>query len=166
MQAESFTALQSYVSQLKNLPGVGRMAVIADPAVLIAHPTDDPLLEDGDNLYIPPRPFTVSVLGEVLQPNNVPYKADFSSQDYVNQAGGFSQLADSNEVYVVLPNGAAFRNEDTWFGFGKREIPPGSTVFVGRDISGYDIRQGVLDVTGIFSSLATSMAAIAVMSKQ
>lgn len=164
MEATSFTALQGYINQLKVEPGLGRMTVTADPAKLAANPKNDPVMEAGDKVIIPERPYTVSVMGEVLQPTSVPYKQDRSASGYIKMAGGFSQMADDDEVFVVLPNGSAYRADRGWFSFGSRDIPPGSSVYVGRDISGYDLRQGVIDVTKIFSQMATSLAAIAAIS--
>lgn len=166
MSAESFTAVQSYITELKNSPTLGRMVVTADPADLAKHPEQDPILEPNDRIVIPPQPYSVSVLGEVLQPNSVPYKPGDSAQDYIDMAGGFTQLASEDEVFIVLPNGQAYRDEDSWLSFGGREIPAGSTVYVGRDITGYDLRQGILDVASIFSGFATTAASLAVLMNQ
>jgi polysaccharide biosynthesis/export protein len=160
---DAFTALQGYVKDLKNTKALGRMVVKADPAALKANPAADPLLEQGDVIFIPRQPFAVSVMGEVLQQNSVPYKRGLSATDYIELAGGYSQFADSSEIFVILPDGSARRVEDSWFNFGGSDVPPGSTVYVGRDISSYDTRQIILDITKIFAELATSAAAMAVL---
>jgi polysaccharide biosynthesis/export protein len=165
LSPEVFVALQGYVNQLRNQKALGRMTVTADPAVLAANPAADPLLEAGDIVYVPKRPYAVSVMGEVLQQNSVPYQPGLSAAEYIDRAGGFSQFADKSEVFVVLPNGSARRVESSWFDFvGSDDIPPGSAVYVGRDIAKYDLRQTIVDVTSIFSTLATTAAALAVLS--
>jgi protein involved in polysaccharide export with SLBB domain len=163
---DGFTALQSYVNQVRSQIAVGRVTVAADPTVLAAHPDLDPLLEPDDVIYVPQRPFAVSVLGEVLQPGSVPFRPSMSVSDYLAQAGGYSQFADKSETFLVLPDGSARRVETSWFDFGGDEIPPGSTIFVARDISGIDMSLIITDTTAIFSQLATSAAALAVLSKQ
>lgn len=163
LSPDAFTALQGYVKDLKNTKALGRMVVKADPAALKANPAADPLLEQGDVIFIPRQPFAVSVMGEVLQQNSVPYKQGRSASDYIDLAGGYSQFADTSEIFVILPDGSARRVEDSWFNFGGSDVPPGSTVYVGRDVSSYDTRQIILDITKIFAELATSAAAMAVL---
>lgn len=166
MSAEAFTTVQSYITELKSSPALGRMVVTADPVELAKHPERDPILEPSDQIVIPPQPFSVSVMGEVLQPNSVPYIPGETAEDYIEKAGGYTQLASEDEVFIVLPNGQAYRDDDSWLSFGGREIPAGSTVYVGRDITGYDLRQGILDVASIFSGFATTAASLAVLMNQ
>ena len=163
---DAFTSLQGYVNEIRQQKPLGRVTVVADPTVLAAHPAQDPLLEPGDIIYIPQRPYSVAVLGEVLQPGSVPFKSDLSATDYISRAGGYSQFADSSETILVLPDGSARRVDTSWMNFGSDSIPPGSTIYVARDISGVDLHQIIIDTTQIFSQLATSAAALAVLSKQ
>ena len=96
----------------------------------------------------------------------MPYKPGLSAAEYIDRAGGYSQFADKSEVFLVLPNGSARRVESSWFDFVESDdIPPGSAVYVGRDIAKYDLRQTIIDMGTIFSTLATSAAALAVLSK-
>lgn len=166
--SDAFTAVQGYVNQIRTQKPLGRVTIMADPAVLAANPSMDPLLESGDVIYVPQRPYSISVLGEVLQPGSVPYLSDMSASDYIERAGGYSQYADSSQTIVVLPDGSARRIGRSLFGlkFISDEIPPGSAIFVARDISGVDLHSLVIDSSAIFSQLATTAAALAVLSKQ
>ena len=166
LSPDAFTAVQSFVNDLKNQPALGRVSVTADPTALAANPSLDPLLEPGDVIFVPQRPYEVSVLGQVLQPGSVPFRPGMSASDYIDQAGGYSQFADKSETFIVLPDGSARQVERSWLDFGGNEIPPGSTIFVSRDISGVDWHQIVVDTASVFGQLATSAAALAVLSKQ
>jgi protein involved in polysaccharide export with SLBB domain len=166
LSPEAFTALQSYVNQIRSQKPLGRVTVVADPAVLAANPAMDPLLEPNDVVFVPQRPYSVAVLGEVLQPGSVPFSSDMSASDYVDRAGGYSQFAAKSETILVLPDGSARRVESSWLDLGGDEVPPGSTIYVSRDISGIDLHQIIIDTTQIFSQLATSAAALAVLSRQ
>lgn len=166
LSPDAFNALQSYVNQLRYQKALGRITVAADPAVLAANPSLDPLLEAGDIIYIPQRPYAISIFGEVLQPGSVPFKVGMSASDYVNRAGGYSQFADKSETFLVLPDGTARHVNSSWFNIASDDIPPGSTIFVSRDVSGFDVHAILLDATTIFSQLATTAAALAVLSKQ
>jgi len=169
LMPEGFTAVQGYVDELRNQKALGRMTVVADPTVLAANPSADPLLESSDVIYVPQRPYTVAVMGEVLQPGSIGFRQGMSAKDYIAQVGGFSRFADESETFLVLPDGSARRVESSWFDFGGDDVPPGSTIFVARDISGIDLHQIVIESVTIFSQLATSaatLATLAIVAKQ
>jgi protein involved in polysaccharide export with SLBB domain len=134
--------------------------------VLATRPELDPLLEPGDVVYIPPRPSTISVLGQVMQPGSLPYRSGSTMQDYIQMAGGYSATSDSSDTFVVMPDGSARKIEQSWFDFSPSDLPPGATIVVPRDVTPLDTRQLILDVTGIFSQLAVSVASLAVLAKQ
>ena len=81
-------------------------------------------------------------------------------------AGGYGQFADDLQVFVILPDGTARRvRRFSWFDISGDEVPPGSAIFVSRDLSGIDTHQMIIDLTQIGSQLATTAAAMAVLSK-
>jgi protein involved in polysaccharide export with SLBB domain len=167
LSPNDFGALQTFVTQLRNQKPLGRISVIADPALLSAKPGLDPLLEPGDVIYVPQRPSTVTVLGQVLQPGSFPFEKGATVQDYLDAAGGYAQYSDESTTFVVLPDGKAEKVEASWFNIGDRVIiPPGSTIVVPRDLAPYDSRQLVLDVTQIMSQLAIAAASLAVLANQ
>lgn len=166
LSPDAFSAMQSYIAQIKSQKGLGRIVVTADPAALAANPASDPLLEPNDVVFVPQKPYSVAVLGEVLQPGNIPFSRKMSADDYIERAGGYSRFADEGETILVLPDGSAQRIEHSWFNFNGDTIPPGSTIFVARDISGIDLHQIIIDTTQIMSQLAVSAASLAVLSTQ
>ncbi len=163
---EAFTAMQSFVSQLRTQKALGRVAIAADPSVLAANPSQDPLLEAGDVVFIPQRPSTIAVLGEVMQPGSYAYKPGATVGDYVRRAGGYAQFSDEDMTFIVQPDGSARRIETSWLNFDVATLPPGSAIVVPRDLAPLNARQIILDVTGIMSSLAVTIASLAVLSKQ
>lgn len=163
---EAFTAMQSFVSQLRNQKALGRIAIAADPSVLAANPSQDPLLEAGDVVFIPQRPSTIAVLGEVMQPGSYAYKPGATVGDYVRRAGGYAQFSDEDMTFIVQPDGSARRIETSWLNFDAATLPPGSAIVVPRDLAPLNARQIILDVTGIMSSLAVTIASLAVLAKQ
>jgi protein involved in polysaccharide export with SLBB domain len=164
---EGFTAIQGFISQLRAQKGLGRIAIAADPSVLAAHPALDPLLEAGDVIYIPQRPSTVTVLGEVMQPGSYSYQPGLTVDDYVRRAGGYAQFSNEGLTFIVQPDGSARKVETSWLGFGDSSVlPPGSSIVVPRDLAPLTARQILLDVSGIFSSFAVTAASLAVLAKQ
>ena len=158
------TAVHAFATQLRTQKALGRISLIADPSILAAHPNQDPLLEAGDVVFIPQRPSTVAVLGEVMQPGSYSYQPGMTVEDYVKKAGGYAQFSDSSLTFVVMPDGTARKLEKSFFGFQSAQLPPGSAIVVPRDLTPIDTRQIVLDVTGILSQLAVSLASLAVIS--
>jgi len=162
----TFGSMQTFVNELRNQKAVGRVAITADPSVLASRPETDPLLEAGDVLYIPQRPSTIAVLGQVMQPGSFPYRAGMTLDDYIGQAGGYAATSDESLTFIVLPDGSARRVQKSWLSFDVQDLPPGSTIVVPRDVTPLNTRQLILDVSSIFSQFAVSLASLAVLAKQ
>ena len=125
----------------------------------------DPLLEPGDLIYVPQRPSTISVLGQVQQPGSYLLQAHTTIREYIARAGGYSPTADESDAYVVLPDGSARKVETSWLNFTSNDLPPGSAIVVPRDVTPLDLRQIIIDTSQIFSQLAVSIASVAVISR-
>lgn len=162
----TFAAMQTFVNELRTQKAVGRVSITADPSILASKPELDPLLEAGDVLYIPQRPSTIAVLGQVMQQGSFPYRAGLTLKDYIEQAGGYAATSDESLTFIVLPDGSARRVQKSWLSFDAENLPPGSTIVVPRDVTPLDTRQLVLDVSSIFSQFAVSLASLAVLAKQ
>jgi len=159
-------AVRAFAAQLRTQKALGRISIAADPSVLAANPSLDPLLEAGDVLFVPQRPATVAVLGEVMQPGSYTYQTGMTVEDYVKKAGGYGQFAEDDMTIVVQPDGSARKVDKSWLNFEVTNLPPGSTIVVPRDLAPLDLRQLVLDVTGILSSFAVTAASLALLAKQ
>jgi protein involved in polysaccharide export with SLBB domain len=162
----TFTSMQVFVQELRQQQALGRISVVADPSILASRPELDPLLETGDVIYLPQRPTTISVMGQVLQPGSYTYGAGLDIEDYISRAGGMSSTADGSQAFVVLPDGSARRVGRSWFRYDSNVIPPGSVIVIPRDVTPLDLRQTVIDITQILSQLAVAIASVAVISNQ
>jgi protein involved in polysaccharide export with SLBB domain len=162
---EAAVFLQGLVQQLHNTQASGRVTVIADPATLATHPEDDIVLQPGDFLYIPQRPSSVTVVGEVLNPGSYPQKADRTVEDYIELAGGYGRYADDSYVYVVNPDGSSRPVQSSLFHFGSDRLAPGSLIVVPRDLRPLNWQQFTVDIAKILSDLAVSAASISVISR-
>lgn len=65
----------------------------------------DTLLEDGDVLRLPERSNLVLVSGEVLFPTSLVYDPRADIEDYVRQAGGYTQDADAAKLVMLRQDG-------------------------------------------------------------
>lgn len=162
----TFASMQTFVNELRTQKAIGRVSITADPSILASKPELDPLLEAGDVLYIPQRPSTIAVLGQVMQPGSFPYRTGMTLEDYIEQAGGYAATSDESLTFIVLPDGSARRIQKSWLSFDAQSLPPGSTIVVPRDVTPLNTRQLILDVSSIFSQFAVSLASLAVLAKQ
>jgi protein involved in polysaccharide export with SLBB domain len=160
----AFTVTQGFLKTLRTQKGLGRISIVADPAVLAAEPEQNTLLEGGDVIYVPQRTNTVSVLGEVLQPGSFPYKPTLMPEDYLARAGGATAYADESLTFIVLPDGSAMKLDRPWLPFASQLVPAGSTIVVPRDIAPVQWSDIVSSATQIFSQLAVAAASLAVIS--
>ena len=161
--ADAIAGLQALLTQIESEPSLGRISIEADPAVLAAHPERDPILQPGDHIVIPKRPSSISVLGEVMRPGAFPVEHRMSADDYIDEAGGYTEFADEDRVIIVLPDGRARVSDSGWLPFGNDDLPPGTVIVVARDVTGLTFHQLILDTTQIASQLATTTAALAVL---
>ncbi|HLY05354.1 MAG TPA: SLBB domain-containing protein [Rhizomicrobium sp.] len=160
----AFTATQTFVEKLRTQKGLGRISIVADPAILADQPEQNTLLEGGDVIYVPQRPSTVSVLGEVLQPGSFVYREHFSAEDYLAKAGGTTAYADDSLTFIVLPDGSAIKLDRPWLPFDSQRVPVGSTIVVPRDIAPLQWSDVISNATQIFSQMAVAGASLAVIS--
>ncbi len=156
--------LTALISDVRDAPTLGRVMVTADPVILASRPDLDVILEPGDSLYIPKRPSSVTVSGEVLNPGSFQFRSNLGYEDYIRMAGGPTQIANDDDTFVVLPDGSANPTEQNWLSYGNGgHIPPGSTIVVPRDLRPFDWGQFLKDATQIISQLAVSAASLAVL---
>lgn len=62
-------------------------------------------LEDGDVIVIPERSNTVFVSGEVGAPRAILWQPNMRLEDYIQQAGGYSERGSSSNVMIRRPSG-------------------------------------------------------------
>ena len=139
------------------------MIVDLDTLALKSDPITNFTVQDGDELYIPKRPSSVSIVGEVLNSATVGFNPEYSIYDYIDLAGGLRDSADKNKIFVILPNGKAQLIKKGLFTSNKG-ILPGSTIVISRDSKPFDAIRWTQIITPILADLATSAAAIAAIS--
>ena len=160
--ASTVASLQAAQSELKSARPLGRVVFEADPATLASRPDLDIVLEPGDRIFVPKRPSSVAVTGDVLNPSSQQFEAGLAPADYIKHAGGYLSTADEDHVFVVLPNGAAEPVSSSIWNFSKITVPPGSTIVVPRDLSP-DTLSVIRDVTQVLSQVAITAASLAVI---
>jgi hypothetical protein len=161
--------VNNLIFELRTMPALGRINVTADPAVLQVHPELDIVMEGGDTLFIPKRPSTVTVTGEVLNTGSFEYKNEARVQDYIDLAGGTRETADEGRIFIVLPDGTARPVQESWLTFSTSTniIPPGSTIVVPLAVAPFNFWAtlgNLVSLTTITSQLAVTAASLKVLS--
>jgi polysaccharide export outer membrane protein len=144
----------------ENTEGLGRVAI--DLPELMASSRNDFTLFDGDELYVPRKPTTVSVIGEVNQATTVAYRAGMTIDDYLEMSGGASGFADEGSAYIVRANGLIVKPSGHW-AFGDSQIQPGDTIVVPLDVNMRDGLSLWTLVTQLVYNSAVAVAAIATL---
>lgn len=146
--------VENLISQLNNAEALGRITIQAQPGILKADPNQDILLEKGDKIYIPKRPMTIRVIGEVLSPAALQFRDDKDVNDYIQEAGGTTYYADSSRTFAIHPDGSAQPvNVGAWV-HNPVKLPPGSTLMVPKDPKPFDFMETAKDISQILTNLA------------
>ena len=160
----SVQAFAELTGELTQTPATGRVVIEADPTVLQVRPELDVVLQPGDRVFLPKRPNSVLVTGDVLNPGAMQFQTSKTVDSYIRQAGGFQQSADRNRIFVVFPNGAAQPVSVSAFNFTQIQVPPGSTIVVPKDATPFNAFTITKEVATILSQLAIIAASLAVIS--
>ena len=98
--------IQKFTAQARQVEPKGRLVL---PDLAAAGQT---LLEDGDTITVPEQAAQIAIQGEVLFPLTLQYTPRMRVADYIRQAGGYSQHADTSRVLLMQRNGAVVEARD------------------------------------------------------
>jgi protein involved in polysaccharide export with SLBB domain len=125
------------------------------------------LLEDGDRLYVPPKPSTVGVFGSVFNTGSYLHGDGRTLSDYLRLAGGPTKGADESSIFVVRANGQVIsgrqRGGDSWFRADTLQqvrAEPGDTLFVPEEMDKTTFVQAAKDWTQILYQFGIGIAGI------
>jgi len=143
LRKEEAALVLQWVERAKKIEPTGQ-TLIAKSAT-----RNDLLLENGDVLRVPVKDGLVLVSGEVLFPNAVAYDKSIDLDQFIQQAGGFSQNADTSRVIIAHRDGS--------FSDGKKDdaVRPGDEIMVLPKVD-FKTRQFAKDVFQILYQIAIS----------
>jgi protein involved in polysaccharide export with SLBB domain len=161
-QAARSASTQRLIERLRALRPTGRIVLQLEPD---ATDLPDLALEDGDRIYVPPRPTTVGVFGSVFNAASYLHQPDRNLGDYIRLAGGPTKGADERSIYLIRANGNVIsgRQVDTgWFlrtgSIERVRAEPGDTVFVPEEMDKTTVIQSVKDWTQIVFQFGLGIA--------
>jgi protein involved in polysaccharide export with SLBB domain len=124
-------------------------------------------LENGDRLYVPSRPSTVSVVGDVFEQTSFIYREDFRVGDYLKKAGGPTRYADRGHAFVIRADGSVIsRSANSVFfakGFDSLRMFPGDTLVMPTAVNKSTLVRNLMDWSQILTGFGLGAAAINVL---
>ncbi|MCU4677327.1 SLBB domain-containing protein [Catenovulum sp. 2E275] len=151
-------AVLNMLDQLEGVEASGRMIINKSQLFDIASSVK---LRDGDMLVIPTVNQAVSIIGEVYAPTAQIYNKGWTVDDYIDAAGGFNQMAEDDDVYIIKANGRVV-SSSSWFTFGEL-VEPGDTIVVPTNVDPIPQLQIWRDVTSIIYQSTVALAALAAL---
>jgi protein involved in polysaccharide export with SLBB domain len=156
------SALRQLLARMRARRPEGRLVLDVAPT---AQALPRLALEDGDLVHVPPRSQSVGVFGSVFNAGSFVHDGGRTLGDYLARAGGPTDAAEANSVFVVRANGsvASARQGGYWQGRSRFEAEtalPGDTVFVPERLDRVTFVQGAKDWTQILYQLGVGLAAL------
>jgi len=118
---------------------------------------------DDDQLTIPKKNTTVTVVGEVQRQGAHSLRRGYHLDDYLALLAGFTAGADKNALYVVKADGSVMMPSKTnWYRFGspRQSLEAGDTVVVPIDSAYTDNSAKWRDIIRIIYQAAITVAAV------
>jgi polysaccharide export outer membrane protein len=157
---------QRLLSRLRTVRATGRIVLELPTKGASEKNIPELALEDGDRLYVPPHPSTVSVFGSVYNQNAYIYSGKKRLGDYLAQAGGPTRDADKGSLYLVKADGTVVskRQGSTFFnGFEGQAVMPGDAIVVPEDFDKFRWTRELKDWSQILYQFALGVAGLKVL---
>jgi protein involved in polysaccharide export with SLBB domain len=161
MPNDLLTSINALIEQAKEAQPIGRITIKLSKNIEDFRKSGSNIvLKNGDTLFVPTKNDTVAVLGEVLNPTALVYQKSMSVWDYIERAGGLSENANDESIYIVHANGEAEKLDNGLFVVNTPKIHPGDTIVVPIHIKTYSNLQIAKDATQIIYQLSVGVASL------
>lgn len=129
------TLARRLAEQVRNLPVSGRRPNTLDPLRLETEPASNRLLDDGDRLLFPPRPWQIRITGAVRIDCHLPFSGLQPAVDYLRDCPRHP-AADPDWLYLIQPDGQISRlGIGAWNRDPDQVLAPGAVLYVPLDES-------------------------------
>ena len=172
LKAKEGEILQSkeLIAKLRTVQATGRMVLEIGSLDALRNTIYDIELENGDSLIIPGNPRSLQTLGAVFNQTAFVFDPSKALPDYIELAGGYTEFADKDRVYILKVNGAAVRpKESGFFRFskaaqttkdGKSLLEPGDSIVVPEKLDRIAWLREIKDITTILFNVALATGVV------
>jgi protein involved in polysaccharide export with SLBB domain len=160
---------QSLVEKLRRVKATGRVVLEMKPGDQGVSALPDLRLEDGDRIFVPFTPSTVSVVGSVYNQSSFVFKDNTRIADYLKLAGGGNRDSDTKHMFILRANGTVVSREGNsgiFKGdFSNLRAYPGDMLIVPAQLEKGTFIRGLKDWSQIISQFGLGVAAAYVFTK-
>ncbi len=176
--APELAMLQKAITTSEEVQPLGRIVLRLKPLDQLPNSPDDVELADRDELVVPKRPASVSVLGQVYNPTALVYETHLTLRDYLSRAGGPTNLADDSSIMVIRVDGSVLtengfmqNRKSTIFpllplvsaGLMDARLGPGDTIYVPEKLVFVDNVEFAKDIAQIAANAAAALATVGLL---
>ena len=153
------------LDRIRNLRPDGRIALGLEPQIQnFTNKLPNIRLQNGDRIYVPPRPDFVYLYGAVNTESALIYKEGKNVKYYLDM-GGVSSGADLGSVILIRADGSAVTKNNEWFtSVNSIKVMPGDSIVMpeklDREASWSAVIRNAKDVTQIFYQLGLGAAGL------
>jgi protein involved in polysaccharide export with SLBB domain len=159
-QKQFVESQKALLAKLRSIEATGRVVIDLAPLEVFKDKNSDIVLEDGDELFIPEKPNTVSVLGAVYNPTSLFFDPDNQTVSYyLELTGGPTTSANTDLIHIVRANGTVISrasHSSWWNDFEDTKLYPGDAVLVPESVARKNIMRDVKDITQILYQIAVA----------
>ncbi|MBI5454237.1 MAG: SLBB domain-containing protein [Deltaproteobacteria bacterium] len=166
---------RALIAMMRDAKPAGRVVVRLSEVDRMKETTQDIALEGGDKLHVPERSAVVNVSGSVVNPASFIFEPGMGITEYIGKAGGASETADMDRLYVIKVDGSSITpsfgsfdfewnsTSHTWdaLSFTSR-LDPGDTIIVPEEIERIAWMSEIKDLTQILYQIAVTAGVIIV----
>lgn len=147
----NIAGLEELTKRLRTVQAKGRIVFGFNNAEVALSDIPDLPLEDGDRLYIPPKPTTIEIFGSVYSGNTFLFQSNKTTGYYLNLAGGVTRFAEDDNLYLLRADGSVIskNNLSGFSGFEGINSLPGDTIVVPERYDRTPMRRVIRDWTTI-----------------
>ncbi len=142
---------------------VGKVVVDFENLFLKNKTDEDIVLRTGDIITIPEEKEYVTIIGQVVNPGNIPFRKNYNVQNYIELSGGFGWRAIEGDVRVIRSNtGEWVEAEDV------NTINPGDIIWVPEETPPpkfWDVFTTSLQVVGQIAAVVAATVAVIVSTR-
>ncbi|MBE0568900.1 MAG: SLBB domain-containing protein [Deltaproteobacteria bacterium] len=161
---------KEFLEKLKAVRTTGRMVLDLSPPDTLRKSIYDLELENGDSLLVPENPRSLQTLGAVFNQTAFVFDQSKGLQDYINMAGGYTESADKDKVFILKVNGSAVRPEGSrsFLSFkktyrtrdGNPLLEPGDSIVVPEKLDRIAWIRETKDITQILFQVAVAAGVV------
>jgi protein involved in polysaccharide export with SLBB domain len=158
--SDTASTIDSLSKEAEALQPIGRVTIKLDNDLeSFTKSSSNLTLKDKDELIIPSFNDTILVMGQVMNPTAIIYDDD-DVAFYLAKAGGLTQLADDDNIYVIHANGEAKKYTAGIFLSGSVSVKAGDVIIVPQELITSTGMQFAKDISGILYQFAVTTAAL------